>query len=162
MWKSLTCTLAATLLIGPAMAQVSASGGPIRVEAERSEVLDREKQVILIDDVHILQGDARLSADMVTLTYASADNGSSNNIGAAFGDIESMSARGNVYYVTPDFRATGDTGLYDVNTDTITLSGDVALLRGADIAKGSVLTIELALGRTTLDGGVSMVISSAN
>jgi len=73
-----------------------------------------------------------------------------------------MSARGNVYYVTPDFRATGDTGLYDVNTDTITLSGDVALLRGADIAKGSVLTIELALGRTTLDGGVSMVISSAN
>ena len=162
MWKSLTCTLAATLLIGSAIAQISASGGPIRVTAERSEVLDREKQVILIDDVNISQGDAKLRADMVTLTYTSDDGGSSGNFGTAFGDIKSMSARGGVYYVTPELTATSDTGLYEASTNTITLSGNVGLLRGGDVAKGSVLTIELALGRTTLDGGVNMVITPAN
>ena len=59
----------ALALCGSATAQVSGEGGPIRVNADRSEVLDKERKVILIDNVDITQGTARLRADVVTIEY---------------------------------------------------------------------------------------------
>ena len=47
-------------LISPvALAQISGEGGPIRVNADRSEVLERERKMVLIDNVDITQGTAR-------------------------------------------------------------------------------------------------------
>ena len=43
----------AIMASGTAIAQVSGEGGPIRVNADRSEVLDKERKVILIDNVDI-------------------------------------------------------------------------------------------------------------
>ena len=153
--------LASVFCASGALAQVSGQGGPIRVKADRSEVLDRDRQVILIDNVDITQGNARLRADRVTLSYSGEGSGQSSGLAANFGELQSMEARGNVFYVTPDFKATGDSGIYEAGLDTITLSGDVVLLRGDDVAKGSTLTLDLARGLTMLDGGVNMVITPA-
>ena len=68
-----------------------------------------------------------------------------------------MTARGNVFYVTPDLKANGDLGVYVASTDTITLTGNIVLVRGEDVAKGERLTMELAAGKTSLDGGDSQV-----
>ena len=142
----------------PVAAQVSGEGGPIRVKADRSEVLDKERKVILIDNVDITQGDARLRADVVTLTYTgNTETVSAAGLGSTFGDIETLTARGQVFYVTPDLKATGDLGVYETRTDTITLTGNVILVRGEDVAKGERLTIQLSAGKTTLDGGSSQV-----
>ena len=137
---------------GSAYAQVSGEGGPIRVKADRSEVLERESKVILIDNVDITQGDARLRADIVTLEYGEAGGTTTSGLGSGFGDIETMTARGSVFYVTPELKATGDLGVYDATTDTITLFGNVVLVRGEDVGKGERLTMKLAEGRTILDG----------
>lgn len=156
----------ALLVIGafglPTHAQVSGEGGPIRVKADKSEVLDRERKLILIDNVDITQGTARLRADIVTLAYA--DNGSgSPGLGSNFGDIRSMTAQGDVFYITPELKANGALGIYDAETNTITVTGDVVLLRGEDVAKGERLIINLTEGKTVLDGGsgnqVNMVIN---
>jgi len=141
----------------PALAQVSGEGGPIRVKADRSEVLDKERKVILIDNVDITQGDARLRADVVTLAYSGVGTASENGLGSTFGDIETMTARGEVFYVTPDLKATGQLGVYNATTDTITLTGSVVLIRGDDVAKGERLVMQLAAGITTLDGAGSQV-----
>lgn len=144
----------------PALAQISGEGGPIRVKADRSEVLDKEHKVILIDNVDITQGDARLRANIVTLAYGGAASSASRNPNSpvsSFGDIETMTARGDVFYITPDLKATGDLGVYDAGLDTITLTGNVVLVRGEDVAKGERLVMQLAAGRTTLDGGDSQV-----
>ncbi|MEM6653434.1 MAG: LptA/OstA family protein [Pseudomonadota bacterium] len=142
---------------GVASAQVSGEGGPIRVNADRSEVLDKERKVILVDNVDIVQGDARLRADVVTLEYGGGGNTTTTGLGSSFGDIRTMTARGNVFYVTPDLKANGDLGVYIASTDTITLTGNIVLVRGEDVAKGERLVMELAAGRTTLDGGDSQV-----
>jgi lipopolysaccharide export system protein LptA len=68
-----------------------------------------------------------------------------------------MTARGEVFYITPDLKATGDLGIYNAATDTITLTGNVILIRGEDVAKGNRLVMELTAGKTTLDGGDSQV-----
>lgn len=142
---------------GTAAAQVSGEGGPIRINADRSEVLDKERKVILIDNVDITQGTARLRADIVTIEYGGGGNTTTTGIGSNFGDIRTMTARGNVFYVTPDLKANGDLGVYVASTDTITLTGDIVLVRGDDVAKGERLVMELAAGKTTLDGGDSQV-----
>lgn len=159
--KNLAGLAVALALTVPALAQVSGEGGPIRVKADRSEVLDKERKVILIDNVDITQGDARLRADIVTMAYASTGDAGAGDAGSAFGDIETMTARGEVFYITPDLKATGDLGIYDARTDTITLTGNVVLIRGEDVAKGERLVMQLGAGKTTLDGGgnqVNMVI----
>jgi len=161
MLKYLTGALIAVSLSAPALAQVSGEGGPIRVKADRSEVLDKEHKVILIDNVDITQGDARLRANVVTLAYKSAETSNSTGLESTFGDIDTMTARGEVFYITPDLKVNGDLGIYNAATDTITLTGNVILVRGDDVAKGERLTIQLAAGVTTLDGGgnqVNMVI----
>ncbi|MEM9937950.1 MAG: LptA/OstA family protein [Pseudomonadota bacterium] len=159
MSKFLMAALLGVGFAGSALAQVSGEGGPIRVKADRSEVLDNERKVLLIDNVDITQGDARLRADTVTLAYRGTGGTTTSGLEAGFGDIDSMTARGGVFYVTPELKANGDVGVYDAATDTITLTGNVILLRGEDVAKGETLTIELSAGRTTLDGGVNMVIT---
>lgn len=156
MKRLLVAGLCAAALAVPASAQVSGEGGPIRVKADRSEVLDKERKVILIDNVDITQGTARLRADVVTLEYGGG-TGATTGLGSNFGDIRSMTARGNVFYITPDLKANGDLGIYVAESDTITLTGNVVLVRGEDVAKGERLVMELAAGKTTLDGGDSQV-----
>lgn len=142
---------------GTAAAQVSGEGGPIRINADRSEVLDKERKVILIDNVDITQGTARLRADIVTIEYGGGGDTTTTGLGSNFGDIRTLTARGNVFYVTPDLKANGNLGVYVASTDTITLTGDIILVRGEDVAKGERLVMELAAGKTTLDGGDSQV-----
>lgn len=136
----------------PALAQVSGEGGPIRVNADRSEVIERQRQVVLIDNVDIMQGEARLRANRVTINYSGSGETETTGM-AGFGDISSMEAVGDVYYVTPEIKATGERGNYDAQTDTITLTGDVVLIRGEDVATGKRLVMRLAEGRTVLEGG---------
>ena len=140
----------------PAAAQVSGEGGPIRLNADRSEVMERQRKVVLIDNVDIQQGDARLRADRVTLNYSGSGETSTSGM-TGFGDISSMEAVGEVFYVTPEIKATGNRGVYDASTDTITLTGDVVLIRGDDVATGEQLIMRLSEGRTVLDGGSGQV-----
>ncbi|MEM9739257.1 MAG: LptA/OstA family protein [Pseudomonadota bacterium] len=141
------------LVAAPAGAQLSSEGGPIRVNADSSQILERDRRVLVIGNVDIIQGDARLRADTVTLFYGA--NGAANaGIGGSFGEIERMRAEGDVFYVTSDLKARGDVGTYNAQNDTITLTGEeVVLIRCEDVARGTELVINVAQGRTTLKGG---------
>ena len=143
---------------GSASAQLSDDGGPIRVKADRSEVLDKEKKVVLIDNVDIAQADARLRANIVTLAYSGDGNEGTSGIASSFGDIQTMTAQGEVFYINAELKANGDLGVYDAQTGVITLTGNVILVRGEDVARGDRLTMNLADGTTQLDGAVNMVI----
>ncbi|MEM5518872.1 LptA/OstA family protein [Henriciella sp. AS95] len=153
---------ALTVVAAPAaIAQVSGEGGPIKVNADKSEVLEKQRKVVLIDNVDIMQGTARLRANRVTINYAGSGETQTNGL-TGFGDIESMEAVGEVFYVTPDLKATGTKGIYNAASDTITLTGDVVLIRGEDVATGQRLVMNLEEGRTVLDGGSGQVQMNIN
>ncbi len=145
--------LAVSAFAAPAMAQISSEGGPIYINSDRTESLERERKVILIGNVDIQQGEARLRANKVTLIFAGKEGAGSGSLGGSFGQIQTMQADGEVYYVTPELKAKGDTGVYEAAVDTITMTGNVALMRGADVAEGQTLKLEIKNRRTTLDGG---------
>lgn len=153
--RFLGLSLLLAVVAAPAMAQISSEGGPIYINSERTESFERENKVVLTGNVDIQQGDARLRADTVTLRFATSDSpsGAGGGISGAFGQIQTMQADGDVFYVTTDMKAKGDTGVYVAASDTITITGNVALMRGRDVAEGAKLVVEVSAGRTTLDGG---------
>lgn len=159
--KTLFALAAGMMVSGAAMAQLSDQGGPIQVDADNGEVLDREKKAIYYGNVDVIQGDARLRADRIEVNYAGGGTG--GGLGGSFGELTTIVAIGKVYYVTPEFKATGAKGTYDARDGTITLEGDVIVARGEDVATGDRLVLKLSEGRSTLsaDGNkrVRMVLT---
>jgi lipopolysaccharide export system protein LptA len=135
----------------PAAAQLSSEGGPIQVDADNGEILDREKKAIYYGNVDVIQGDARLRADRIEVIYAGGGGGS--GIGGSFGALQTIVAIGDVFYVTPDFKARGERGTYNAVDGTITLTGDVTVNQGNDVAQGEQLVLYIEDGRSVLSAG---------
>jgi len=151
--KAAGAVLCLALLGTPAFAQISSEGGPIYINSARTESLQNERKVILGGNVDIQQGTARLRADTVTIRFTGTSGGGGASIVGGFGQVENIIAEGNVYYVTPELKAKGDRGVYELATDTITITGKVALMRERDVAEGETLRMEVKNRRTTLEGG---------
>lgn len=136
--------------LGSAFAQLSPDGGPIQIEAGKAEILDESKRVVYTSNVDVVQGNARLQSDVLTINFAGSETDNTSSIGGGFGDIDNMSAAGNVHYVTTDLKARGDNAVYTAATDTVLMTGNVILARGEDIAKGECLTLQISAGKSTL------------
>ena len=152
--KAAAAAIGLALMAAPAFAQISSEGGPIYINSARTESLENERKVLLIGNVDIQQGTARLRADTVTIRFlANPTTSQASSIAGGFGQVENIIAEGNVYYVTPELKAKGDRGVYELATDTITMTGKVALMRERDVAEGETLRMEIKNRRTTLEGG---------
>jgi lipopolysaccharide export system protein LptA len=161
MKPSLLSPLAAIALVGLAPAahaqgiSTSALRGldtkaPIDVDADRIDVLDQQNQAIFTGNVRVRQANLTLEADRIKVAYA-------RPAGSKGGDpvIQRLDADGNVRLATPTERATSRFGIYDVDKRILTLIGNVVLTQGTTKVQGNRLTIDLASGRSTLDGKTS-------
>jgi lipopolysaccharide export system protein LptA len=119
------------------------SDQPVNYAADRIELQDRQKRVVLSGNVQIDQGDLRLTAARTTVAYTS-DGGLK---------IQRIDATGGVVVTRGNERASGAAGVYDFNRRVIVLSGGVALRRGTDTLNGGRLTMDLKSGLSTVDGG---------
>lgn len=118
------------------------SNQPVNYAADRIELQDRQKRVVLSGNVVIDQGDLRLTAGRTTVAYTD-----SNGL-----RIQRIDATGGVTVTRGGERAQGAAGVYDFNRRVIVLSGGVALRRGGDTLNGGRLTIDLNTGLSTVDG----------
>lgn len=140
-------TVAAT---GPAaQAQLSENGGPVSYSANNLEYVDGERRLVLTGDVDVVQNDARLRADRITM-YFSNSSGGQGGQGLGSGDIERMVAEGEVYYVRPQQSARGDRAVYEVAQDSVTFSGNVVVASDENVIRGQTLVLEIGSRRTTI------------
>ncbi len=121
---ALLCLMCAPL--APAHGQIGDSSQPLDTTAERIENRDSEGKTVLIGSVDITQGDRRLMADRVELLWTQTAAGER-------GDIERVIATGNVRYFSPTQNASGDRGVYELATETITLTGEVVITQGENV-----------------------------
>ena len=119
------------------------SNQPVDYAADRIELQDKQKRVVLSGDVQITQGDLRLTAQRTTVAYT--DTGGLR--------IQRIDAVGGVVVTRGSERASGAAAVYDFNRKVIILSGGVALRRGGDTLNGGRLTIDLNSGLSSVDGG---------
>jgi len=138
-----------------AQAQVSDEGGPVMIGGDSMHMDEMNHTQTLNGRVEVIQDDSRLRADKVVITRQAGPNGS------GFGEIITIEASGNVYYVTPDSTMKGDQAVYTKATDSMVMTGDVILTQKQNVTTGTRLVYDLTNKTTTFDapknGGMGRV-----
>lgn len=118
------------------------SKAPVNYAADRIEVQDKAKRVVLSGNVDITQSDLRMQAARTTVAYSNAGEI----------QIERIDATGGVQVNRGGESARGDVAVYDFNRNVITMTGNVALRRNGDTLNGGRLVIDLDSGLSSVDG----------
>ncbi|MDZ4692587.1 LptA/OstA family protein [Terricaulis sp.] len=133
-----------------AHAQLSEGGGPVSYSADNLEYFDGERRLVLTGDVDIVQNDARLRADRITLFFSGSTAAAQGQQGLGSGDIERMIAEGEVYYVRPAQSARGNRAVYEIARDSVTFSGNVVVASDENVIRGETLVLQIGTRRTTI------------
>jgi lipopolysaccharide export system protein LptA len=113
------------------------SSAPINVSADQFVGDLNTKVGTYIGNVIIVQGDFKLRADKVSVHEV---NGKPSFIDGA----------GNVLFTSTSGNASGDTGVYDLNTKNITLDGKVVLTKEKNVMRGTHLVMNMETGKAQL------------
>ena len=168
MWKSLIsgdaaipAALAAIALVfaaSSASAQTSRATGlqlsgdqPVQIEGDQLEVREDESMAVFSGNVRVSQGETVMRTGKLVIRYASGEDGGSLTSGES--KIERLEATGGVNIQSGTQVATGDTGVFNMRTEVLVLSGKrVTLSEAGNVATGCKLTVAMQTGRATLQG----------
>lgn len=148
--------IAAAAMIAPAAnAQLGNSRGPIEITADRFELDDVKHEAIYQGNVDVIQGQSRIRANQVVVSYWSKESQKERAAAAtgSIGALKEIRATGDVYYITPAERVKAERGLYDAAKERITLSGNVLVTNPEGVIAGEHLIIDIPKGRYNMDGG---------
>ncbi|MEH6757190.1 MAG: LptA/OstA family protein [Parasphingorhabdus sp.] len=142
---ALIATATVLTFAGPAPAQVFGghnSNAPVNFDAGRIEVQDRADRVVLSGAVRVEQAGLVLNSSRMTVAY--------RNTGGI--EVDRIDASGGVTIRKGGDTAKGNVAIYDLNRRLITLIGNVTLTQGTNRLSGGRVIIDLASGRSTIDG----------
>ena len=122
----------------------------VEILADRLTVSQTNGAARFEGNVVIAQGDMRLSADMVDVTYLEA------------GGIGYLSASGSVLLVSPTESAQADSADYDLSGRELRMRGAVLLNQGPVSLSADLLTIDLDTGGAVMEGRVRTVLPSGS
>jgi len=153
---------------------------PIKISSASLEVRDKDKVATFSGDVHLVQGDTTLRSKTLTVFYDddSAPKDSSQkepaqkdsvlkpakpappNAGAADAppmsqQIRRVEAKGGVLVTQKDQTATGESGIFDMQSNTVTLLGNVVISQGQNVVRGDRLSVDLTSGVSRVECGKS-------
>jgi len=175
----LCAALAALIVATPAAAQAPSAAPnpfgvqnqnkdlPVQIEAATLEVRDKNKEAMFSGNVQVVQGDTTMKCQSLVVFYgqevgiggASGADGTSvtSNKGMPQGaqNIRRIEARGGVTVITKDQNASGDLGIYDLKTKTITLSGNVVVSQGQNVIHGERVVVDMITGNARVESGSS-------
>ena len=67
--------------------------------------------------------------------------------------IKRLEARGGVVVTQKEQTATGETGVFDMKTNTVTLTGNVVMTQGQNVLRGDRLVVDLTSGVSRVESG---------
>jgi len=123
---------------------------PVKINAAALEVRDKDKIATFSGDVRAIQGDTDLRCKTLTVHYdeeqraggmKAADPGP-----AGQQQIRKIEAKGGVVVTQKDQTATGDSAIFDMRANTVTLIGNVVVTKSQDILRGHRLVVDLTKG----------------
>jgi lipopolysaccharide export system protein LptA len=153
-----------TLMAPAAQAQLATgpnNNGPIDVTADKLEMVDAEHLAIWRGNVEAVQNGSRLVADTLNVYFAGksaapakpapkAAGPGGASLGQDWGAVQRMVAEGHVFFVSQDQTARGEHAVYELEPDTITMTGDVVVVQGDNVVKGDKLVIQVKTGHADI------------
>jgi lipopolysaccharide export system protein LptA len=142
---------------------------PIHIEAATLEVHDKAKTATFSGNVQVVQGDTTMRCRSLVVFYGAeegagaakpaatrpADSQAAPGMPQGAQSIRRIEARGGVTVVTKDQNASGELGVYDLKTKTITLTGNVVVSQGKNILHGERVVVDTATGNARVESGAT-------
>jgi lipopolysaccharide export system protein LptA len=136
---------------------------PIKINSATLEVRDKDKMATFSGDVHLVQGDTSMRSKTLVVFYeddaatpakpGTPSAGTTQAGSAQNQQIKRVEAKGNVIVVQKDQTATGDTGVFDMRANTVTMLGNVVISQGPNVVKGDTLTVDMTTGVSRISCG---------
>jgi lipopolysaccharide export system protein LptA len=145
----------------PGFSQGQNSNQPVQIEAATLVVREKSKMATFSGDVQVVQGDTTMRCQTLVVFYET-DKGAGKPATAVkptpgmpegAQSIRRIEARGNVTVVTKDQNAQGDLGIFDMKTNTITLSGNVVVSQGQNVMRGERVVVDMTTGVSRVESG---------
>ncbi|CAO4155608.1 LptA/OstA family protein [Methylorubrum aminovorans] len=146
---------------------VGGGKGPIKIDADRLDVFDKENKAIFAGNVVAVQGESTIRCSTMTVHYkrdkdkdpnkaatkTEAEAAEDAKAKAAMGGsgIRKVECAGPVTVVQKDQVATGDNAVFDQEAKRIVLTGNVVLSQCQNVTRGSRLVYDMATGRANMD-----------
>ena len=141
-------------------------GQPVKIDAASLEVRDKDKLATFSGSVKLVQGDTTLRCKTLVVFYdqgATPNAPKTQSVGPTGSQqIRRMEAKGGVVVTQKDQTATGDSGVYDLPSNTVTLIGSVTVTQGQNIMQSERLVVDLTTGVSHLEGRVKGLIIPTN
>jgi lipopolysaccharide export system protein LptA len=142
---------------------------PVQIEAASLEVRDKNKTATFSGSVQVVQGDTKMKCQTLVMFYgkevgiagatAAIDAKPNGPMPQSAQNIRRIEARGGVTVVTKDQTASGDLGIYDLVSKTITLTGNVVVSQGQNVIHGERVVVDTVSGNarveSTNEGGAT-------
>ena len=144
---------------------------PVQIEAGTLEVRDKNKTATFSGNVQVVQGDTKMKCQSLVVFYGK-EFGIAGATTEAKPDakpetkpeakaasimpqnaqnIRRIEARGGVTVVTKDQNASGDLGVYDLVSKTITLTGNVVVSQGQNVIHGERVVVDTVTGNARVE-----------
>jgi lipopolysaccharide export system protein LptA len=140
---------------------------PIKIDADRLDVFDKENKAIFAGNVVAVQGDATIRCSALTVFYKrgkndkdGADPAAKTQAEMAENGIRKVDCAGPVTVVQKDQVATGDNATFDQIARRIVLTGNVVLSQCRNVTRGSRLVYDMDSGRANMDPGANGRVSA--
>jgi lipopolysaccharide export system protein LptA len=156
---------------------------PIRIDAERLEVRDKQKVATFFGDaradVKVVQGDVTIRSKVLVVFYdqddaaksaaeksaaeKSADKSAkaaSPGPGGGGSQIRRLEAKGNVIVTQKDQTVTGELGVFDMKTNVATVSGGVVMTQCENVVRGERLIVDMTTGVSKVESSGGRVQST--
>ena len=142
---------------GPFAGFGASNKGPINIESDRAEVLDKEKKAVFKGNVNVAQGEMTLKTAVLTVHYTGSalggiQGGEAQAPAAGNQQIRRLEATGKVVVTSKDQTASGDWATYEAGDDRIVMGGNVTLSQGTNVVQGERLVVDLKTGRANVEG----------
>ncbi|MEE1655879.1 LptA/OstA family protein [Microvirga sp. CF3062] len=163
---ALTVALLASLPMQAAWAQAGkeravgfgnfgSSKEPIKIDANKLDVFDKEGRAVFTGDVVAVQGESTMKCTIMTVFYEQRDqNGGQAAPAAQGGDdsaIKKIDCKGPVTIVSRTQVATGENATFDRGSNKILLSGNATLSDGPNVTKGERVLYDINTGVANIE-----------
>jgi lipopolysaccharide export system protein LptA len=133
---------------------------PVKITSNTLEVRDKIRQATFSGDVKLVQGETTVTCKALVVFYEDTQAQPTEKKGAqpdpqqaqaqkgASQQIKRAEAKGDVMITQKDQTATGDNGVFDIKSNTMTLTCNVVLTQGASVLRGERMIVDMASGVT--------------
>ena len=163
-----------------AFGELGSNREPIKIDADRLDVFDKEGRAVFAGNVVAVQGESTMRCTQLTVHYeggraaaAAAGSAAGNAAGNAGGNaggapspkrdgnpmaggdsaIRKIDCRGPVTIVSKTQVATGDNAEFDRARNKVLLVGNAALSDGANVTRGERVAYDINTGVANVEGG---------